>query len=111
ITVYSGTIMRMVINVAPFILPLMLQLGFGLSPFHAGLLYMANMFGSMAMKPIAIWITRRFNFRTVLLGNGIILTLVTFGISFLSIQTPLWAVAVAFFTSGLTRSLQFTSLN
>jgi len=111
ITVYSGTIMRMVINVAPFILPLMLQLGFGLSPFHAGLLYMANMFGSMAMKPIAIWITRRFNFRTVLMGNGIILTLVTFAISFLSIQTPLWLVAAAFFTSGLTRSLQFTSLN
>lgn len=111
VTVLSGSITRMVINVAPFILPLMLQLGFGLSPFHAGLLYMANMLGSMSMKPVAIWITRKFNFRTVLIGNGIILTLVTAGISLLSIQTPIWLVAIIFFCSGLTRSLQFTSLN
>ncbi len=111
VTVYSGSITRMVINVAPFILPLMLQLGFGLSPFHAGLLYMANMLGSMSMKPVAIWITRKYNFRTVLIGNGIILTIVTVGLSFLSIQTPIWLVAVVFFFSGLTRSLQFTSLN
>jgi len=111
VTVYSGTITRMVINVAPFILPLMLQLGFGLNPFDAGLLYMANMAGSMTMKPPAIWITRKFNFRTVLIGNGLILTLVTFAISFLSISTPIWLVALAFFLSGLTRSLQFTSLN
>lgn len=111
ITVFSGSITRMVINVAPFILPLMLQLGFGLSPFHAGLLYMANMFGSMSMKPVAMWITRRFDFRKVLIGNGIILTLVTAGLSLLSIQTPIWLVAIVFFFSGLTRSLQFTSLN
>ncbi|GAA4805983.1 MFS transporter [Olivibacter ginsenosidimutans] len=111
VTVYSGTITRMVINVAPFILPLMLQLGFGLNPFHAGLLYMANMLGSMSMKPPAIWITRRFNFRTVLIGNGLILTAITFTISFLSISTPLWLVGLVFFISGMTRSLQFTSLN
>jgi MFS family permease len=111
VTVYSGSITRMVINVAPFILPLMLQLGFGLSPFHAGLLYMANMLGSMSMKPVAIWITRRFDFRRVLIGNGIILTIFTAGLSLLSLQTPIWLVAIVFFFSGLTRSLQFTSLN
>ena len=111
VTVYSGTITRMVINVAPFILPLMLQLGFGLSPFHAGILYMANMLGAMSMKPISIWITRKFNFKAILIGNGLVLSLITLTTSLLSIQTPLWLVGIVFFSSGFIRSLQFTALN
>ncbi|SEM14023.1 drug resistance transporter, EmrB/QacA subfamily [bacterium A37T11] len=111
VTIYSGTLARMVINMAPFLLPLMFQIGFGLNPLQAGALFMASMVGNLAMKPGAIWVTRKFDFRSVLIVNGLILVAITFVQALLVPDTPTWLVVIVLFVSGLSRSMQFSSLN
>ena len=57
---------RFGIGAMPFLLPLMLQLGFGLTPFQSGLITFASAVGAMGMKTvIARIILRRFGFRSV----------------------------------------------
>jgi MFS family permease len=111
ITVYSGSLARMVIGMAPFLVPMMFQIGFGLNAFQSGLLFMASMVGNLAMKPATIWITRKFNFKQVLIGNGILLAISTFATALLFPTTPTWMVIVVMFASGMFRSMQFSSLN
>lgn len=111
ITIYSGSLTRMVIGMAPFLVPMLFQIGFGLSAFHSGMIYMASMVGSLVIKPATITTTRKYNFRTVLVGNGILLAGSTIATGFLLPETPLWITIVVMFTSGMFRSMQFSSLN
>jgi hypothetical protein len=47
----GGFILRATISSAPFMLPLMFQVGFGMSAFEAGSLVLAVFAGNLAMKP------------------------------------------------------------
>ncbi len=69
------------------------------------------MTGNLAMKPATIWITRKFNFRVVLIVNGILLALAVFLQSYLQPETPYLILIPLLFFSGMTRSQQFSSLN
>jgi len=111
ITIYSGSLTRMVIGMAPFLVPLLLQVGFGLNPFHSGMIYMASMVGSLSVKPATISLTKKYDFRKMLVGNGILLALSTIATGFLESYTPLWLTIIVMFTSGAFRSIQFSSLN
>ena len=73
---------RVGIGSIPFLLPLMLQLGFGLSPFASGLLTCTTAIGSIFMKTIAARILHRAGFRRVLLFNAVLtsLSLATFAL-------------------------------
>ena len=68
----GGTAMRTLISTMPFLLPLLFQLGFGLDPFHAGLLVLALFAGNIAIKPLTSSILHRWGFRSVLIGNGLL---------------------------------------
>ncbi len=111
VTVASGTTTKMVMNTAPYLLPLFFQIGFGLSAFNAGLLYISSMVGNLAMKPATIWITRKFNFRSVMVVNGTLLALAVFLQSYLQPSTPYILIVILLFFAVLTRSMQFSSLN
>ena len=52
ITVSGGVLFRTAISAAPFLLPLMFQLAFGLDPLASGLLLLAVFAGNLAMKPM-----------------------------------------------------------
>ena len=56
----------------PFLLPLMFQVGFGLTPFQSGSLTFAAAVGALFMKAVAPPIVRRFGFRRLLIGNAVI---------------------------------------
>lgn len=111
ISFFSGSLTRMVIGMSPFIFPLMFQIGFGLNPFESGLLFAVSMLGNISMKSFVAGITRRFTFRQVLFGNGLLLVGITLVQSCLMPETPIWMTAVVFFASGMVRSMQFSSLN
>ena len=49
--VTGGTLFRIGVGATPFLLPLMLQLGFGYTPFMSGLLTFVVALGAMSMKP------------------------------------------------------------
>lgn len=110
ITIFAGSVSRMVINVAPFLVPLMFQEGFGLSPFQSGMLFLATMAGNLFMKPMTVWIMRHFNFRSVLVINGFLVAVFTLLTAFLLPTTPVWLILGVMFFSGMFRSMQFSAI-
>ena len=111
ITIWGGSLFRVAISVAPFLLPLMFQVGFGLSAFQSGVLLLGLFAGNLGMKTVTTPVLRRFGFRRTLLTNGTLSALVTLGCCVLEPSTPKLAVMAVLFVNGLCRSMQFTSLN
>jgi EmrB/QacA subfamily drug resistance transporter len=107
----GGFLFRTGIGSIPFLLPMMLQAGFGKTAFQSGLLTFAAAAGAMLMKMTAAPILRRFGFRTVLIGNALI------GGGFLASygmfrpETAAWVILALLLAGGFFRSLQFTSIN
>lgn len=111
VTIFTGSLSRMVIGVAPFLVPLMFQEGFGMSPFESGLLFLATMAGNLAIKPATLWIIKRFNFKSVLIINGVMISIFTLFTAFLLPNTPKILIVTVMFLSGMFRSMQFSSIS
>lgn len=111
ISVTAGTLFRVGVGALPFLLPLMFQLGFGLSAFASGALTFVSGFGAMAMKFAAGPLLRRFGFRGVLIGNALIAAALGGVPALFTPTTPALAILALLLMGGLSRSLQFTALN
>ena len=107
----GGFLFRVGIGATPFLLPLLLQLGFGLTPFQSGALTFVTGIGAMFMKTQAAAILRRFGYRRVLIANAVIAALFTASPALFTAATPAAVMLAIFFLGGLSRSLQFTSVN
>ncbi|WP_350356059.1 DHA2 family efflux MFS transporter permease subunit [Acidisoma cladoniae] len=110
-SVIAGSLFRVGVGALPFLLPLMLQLGFGLSPFRSGMITFVSAAGALVMKPIVKPLLHRFGFRTVLSLNGGIAAVVV-GLS--AAFRPSWPIAliyVVLLVGGIFRSVQFTAYN
>ena len=109
--VTGGTIFRIGVGATPFLLPLMLQIGFGYTPFVSGLLTFVSALGAISMKPLAEPILRRFGFRNVLIFNGLLAALFTLIPGFFTPGAPWIAMSLVLYFAGLSRSLEFTAIN
>lgn len=107
----AGSLFRIGIGAIPFLLPLMLQLAFGLSPFASGMLTFAAAAGALTMKFTAAPILRRFGFRRVLVVNTLISAVLLGAIALFTTATPHLLIVAVLLAGGFFRSLQFTSLN
>jgi len=107
----GGLFSRLVIGASPFLLALLLQLGFGLSAFRAGLLTFASAAGALVMKSTARRIISWFGFRTVLLTNSLLLAATFACCGLFRSSTPHWLLLATLLVGGFFRSLQFTALN
>ncbi|MGH6958973.1 MAG: MFS transporter, partial [Dongiaceae bacterium] len=107
----GGLLFRVGIGAEPFLLPLMLQAGFGMSAFESGTLTFVTAVGALTMKLSVEPILRRFGFRPVLVANALICggVLMTYGL--LEPGTPAWVIMALLLAAGFFRSLQFTSIN
>jgi EmrB/QacA subfamily drug resistance transporter len=110
-SVDSGLLFRIAISSAPFLLPLMLQVGFGLNPWQAGLFLLSYFGGNLAMKTLTTRALRGYGFRNVLLWNGACIAVSLGACALLRPETPWAAAAAVLFAAGLTRSMQLTALN
>src|SRR5260370_23633252 len=72
VTTIGGFIFRMGLGALPFLMPLMLQVGFGLDALSSGLITFASAAGAMSNKLIISAIIRTFGFRRVLIVNTIV---------------------------------------
>jgi EmrB/QacA subfamily drug resistance transporter len=109
--VIGGFVYRCGIGAMPFLLPLLLQLGFGLTAFESGMVTLSNVVGAMGMKTVVPVILRRFGFRRVLTANAVIsAALVAACASFQPGVSFAWIVGLLVI-GGFLRSLEFTSLN
>lgn len=111
ISATAGTMFRVGVGALPFLLPLMLQLGFGLNPFQSGMLTFVSGLGALAMKFTAQPILRALGFRKVLALNAMLSAAFILLPAFFTPQTPWLWMAGVLFIGGLSRSLQFTSVN
>lgn len=110
-TLSAGTIFRVAINATPFLLPLLFQVGLGLSPVAAGMMILAYFLGNLGMKAVTTPTLRRFGFRSVLVINGVIASASIMACAAISPQTPQALVVALMLIAGLSRSMQFTALN
>ena len=93
-----------------FMLALMLQLGFGLSAFHAGLLTLASAFGSVMNRATARSIIRALGFRRLLIYNALLSGAYLTFCGFFNIGTPLVVIVLVLIVGGFSRSTQFNAL-
>lgn len=107
----SGSLLRIAVGALPFLLPMMLQLDFGLSPLTSGLVTFSAAAGSLLMKTTARPILTRFGFRSVLIWNGVIAALSISVCALFRPGWPVWLMDILLFVTGFFRSLQFTAYN
>ncbi len=107
----AGSLFRTGAGAVPFLIPVMLQIGFGMSAAQSGFVSFATALGAFAMKPLVRPLLRRTGFRATLVANGVVAAI---GVAALSLVGPSWpsiAIFVLLAAGGLARSLQFTALN
>ena len=95
----------------PFMTPVFLQIGLGFSPFHAGLMMIPMVLGSMGMKRIVVQVVNRFGYRRVLVATTLGLSLVT--LLFMTTALLGWYYVLPFvlFLQGMVNSTRFSSMN
>ena len=111
VSVISGSLFRVGIGAIPFLLPMMLQLGFGDSAAQSGLVTFASSAGALIMKPATQWALRHSGFRTTLFWNGILSAAL---LAICAAFRPAWPLALLYgvlLLGGFFRSLQFTAYN
>jgi MFS family permease len=109
--VRGGLLIRTAISAAPFLLPLMFQLAFGLDPLASGLLLLAVFAGNLGMKPATSAVLKTFGFRRTLLVNGGLAMATIMACGLMTPDTPKVLIVAVLFVSGLSRSMQFTTVN
>lgn len=95
----------------PFMTPVFLQIGLGFSPFHAGLMMIPMVLGSMGMKRIVVQVVNRFGYRRVLVCTTLGLAGVT--LLFMSAALLGWYYVLPFvlLLQGMINSTRFSSMN
>ncbi len=111
IAMLAGVLFRISTGAIPFLLPLMLQVGFGMNAFESGSLTFASAVGAMFMKIAAAPILRRYGFRQVLVFNAFLSGVLLSACAFFTAATPALVIILVLLIGGFFRSLQFTSLN
>jgi len=110
-SIVGGFLFRLGIGALPFLLPLLLQIGFDLTPFQSGLITFTTALGSMFMKAAVAGVLRRFGYRNVLLYNALISSAFLAACATFVQGMPYAAMIAILLSGGFFRSLQFTSVN
>ena len=111
ICVLSGTLFRISMAAVPFLLPLMLQVGFGYSAFHSGLITFVAAIGALITKFVAKRVLARHGFRNTLVTSALFAACGTAANAFFFPETPYLVLIVVLGMTGFARSFYFTGIN
>ena len=109
--VMGGSLYRVGVGAIPFLMPLMFQLGFGLTAFQSGMLTCSAALGAMSMKLSASFLLSRFGFRKLLIVNAVLSCGFIACNGLFTQTTPVAIISFLLLVGGFLRSLQFTALN
>jgi EmrB/QacA subfamily drug resistance transporter len=109
-SVSGGIVSRAAISTTPFLLPLMFQVGYGLSPVQSGFLLLVYMAANLGMKTITNPIMTRFGLKAVLVWNGLIAAVGIAACALIAPGAPLLLNGAALILAGASRSMQFTAI-
>ena len=107
----TGGFCRIGLDAAPFLLPLLFQVGFGMSAIQSGLLTFSSSVGAMAVRTLAGPLLHLFGFRRLLAGTAFLAAIVTAACGLLRADTPIWLTVALVLLSGCVRSVQYLALN
>ena len=109
--IFGGFLFRIGVGATPFLLPLFLQLGFGMTALQSGLLTFATAVGAIAMKTTAAPIIRRFGYKRILVWNALLTSVFVAACALFTAATPSAVILTVLLIGGFFRSLQFTAVN
>lgn len=95
----------------PFLLPLVLQVSLGFSPFEAGVTMIPIALAALAMKRLVTPLIGAFGYRKVLVSNTVLVGAMIASFALMSPEQPAWLRMVQLFCLGAVNSLQFTAMN
>jgi hypothetical protein len=107
----AGGLCRIGLNGVPYLLPLMLQIGFGVSPLVSGSITFVSAFSTLSIRPVASYVLRAFGFDRVLVWSAVAGSLVVAAFALIGPGTPFWVIMVCVFAFGLARAAQFMTSN
>lgn len=107
----GGSLSRISAGAIPFLLPMMLQLGFGMTAAQSGLVTFASAAGSLLMRTGATFLLRRFGFRRTMIWNGLIAGCFLMVYAAFRPSWPIVAIYVVLVAGGFFQSLQFIAYN
>ena len=110
-TVLGGMPLRIAIGASPFLMPLMLQLGFGLSPLQSGSISVATAIGSLSVRAVMAHAIRRIGFRSLLIAATLVTSLFYASYGFFRPDTPHALIFMVLLMGGLFNSLAMVTLN
>jgi len=111
ISVWSGSLTRIAVGAVPFLLPMMLQLGFGFSAVQSGLITFASAAGSLLMRITTPAFLRVLGFRRVMVWIGLLALALLALIAAFRPGWPLPVIYAALLVGGFFQSLQFMAYN
>ena len=107
----AGGICRVAMNGTPFLLPLMLQVGFGMSPIASGSITFVSSISALFMRFLSARWLPLYGFNKILIGSAIAGSATLAGFALLEPGMPHWALLLYVFVFGLMRSIQFMTSN
>jgi EmrB/QacA subfamily drug resistance transporter len=110
-SIVGGFMFRLGIGALPFLLPLLLQIGFDLTPLESGLITFTATLGALFMKAAVASILHRFGYRPVLIYNSLISAAFLAACATFLPGMPFAAMVAILLAGGFFRSLQFTAVN
>jgi len=95
----------------PFLVPLLLQVSLGYTPFHAGMLMLPTSIAAMSSKQLVTPLITRVGYRRMLVVNTVLVGVGMASFALMSPTQPLWLMIVQLMFFGSVNSLQFTAMN
>lgn len=106
-----GGVCRMGLDSMPLLIPLLFQVGFGMTPVQSGFLSFWSSLGAMCVRTGSKALLRAMGFRAVLCVGTLCSTAVIAMFALLNADTPKWLLMLCVLISGCVRSIQYVALN
>ena len=106
----GGSMFRMSMSAPTFLLPLLFQVGLGMTAFTSGMLILAHAAGDLGIKVATTRTLRHFGFRTTLIASAAAFASFIIACATFTRDTPIFLILMLLFVGGVVRSLQMTSL-
>ncbi len=111
LSVSAGSVARAGVGGVPFLVPLLLLLGFHYDAFQSGLVTFLIAVGSAVVRPVGSLLMRLMGCRRLLLANSMVGGFGLLGFLLFRDKSSLWLIGPYVFGYGLMRSVQMSTMN
>jgi EmrB/QacA subfamily drug resistance transporter len=110
VSIWGGALVYIGATSQVFLLALLLQLGFGFTPFQSGLTTLASAAGSIMIKSMVRPVLRFFGIRRLLIYNTLLTAAYICACGLFRVSTPYLLILMTLWIAGLSRSVEYTAI-